>query len=115
MEVDDKTTSSKLIMSAKKDQKFIWNRISTAFAPKKRYMHTMTEFGNALVVFVRFICLNQQGGSSATSDLWCYDTSTQQWITFDHIQGNVPCPRWGHSAVRYKTELLIFGGTQIDF
>ncbi len=59
MEVDDKTTSSKLIMSAKKDQKFIWNRISTAFAPKKRYMHTMTEFGNALVVFVRFICLNQ--------------------------------------------------------
>lgn len=44
------------------------------------------------------------------ADLWKYDLDTHLWSNVRSEQGNVPSPRWLHTAVEYKGNVIVFGG-----
>ena len=47
-------------------------------------------------------------------DFWKFDIQTRKWIKLDLIKGKSPSERHSHSAVLYKNEILIFGGSNND-
>ncbi|KAI5083071.1 hypothetical protein GOP47_0002814 [Adiantum capillus-veneris] len=75
--------------------------------PASRCYHTMTAFGNKLVMF---------GGiqdNKPLNDVHIFDTISRLWV-FPEVLGSPPAPRYGHSAVLLDEErILVFGGHSI--
>ncbi|MCO5610157.1 hypothetical protein L7F22_064392 [Adiantum nelumboides] len=69
-----------------------------------RYYHTVTAFGNKLVMF---------GGirdNQPLNDVHIFDAISRLWV-LPEVLGSSPSPRYGHSAVLLDEErILVFGG-----
>eukprot|EP00762_Andalucia_godoyi_P002815 ANDGO_04503.mRNA.1 Tip elongation aberrant protein 1 len=81
-------------------------------APCGRYKHSLTSFGENLVLF---------GGSTQNSvqmsDIWLFEAGTSVWHCLSNTRAMISrCPpsREGHCAVRHGNELIITCGTHQD-
>jgi hypothetical protein len=42
-------------------------------------------------------------------DLWCFDMASKRWSR-PNCTGDLPTPRWGHSATQVAPHVLLFAG-----
>lgn len=79
---------------------------STSFSPGPRHFHSSVLYRDKLYIF---------GGKSNgyLSDLWSFDFATKSWQELDghHSKtANKPIARFGHTAVCYEDQMIVFGG-----
>jgi N-acetylneuraminic acid mutarotase len=86
---------------------YTWKRTSPDRTfPEARAGHTMTMFPSGkCVVF---------GGHSKSdrffNSVHIFNYADMTWKKIERVDGDVPTPRGGHSAVAYNGELIVFGG-----
>lgn len=85
-----------------------WSLISTASAPSARQSHTVVWTGTEMIVW---------GGSNANSSVKYqsggrYNTDTDSWSIMDAL--DAPDARTGHTAVWTGSQMVIWGGDNID-
>ena len=81
--------------------------ISVNNPPPPRGLFSMVSYNKKIIIF---------GGQSERNiqtlfnDIWEYDISSNTWSEIDDIIGYKPSKRYGHSAVIYNDNMIIFGG-----
>ncbi|KNC47989.1 uncharacterized protein AMSG_04224 [Thecamonas trahens ATCC 50062] len=85
---------------------FVWRIVSPAEpqTPVLRYGHTAIEFDGCMYVFGGF---NPEVGTLA--DLWVFHFDSNVWTQLEP-GGDLPAPRFYHSAVRCGRAMYVFGG-----
>ena len=70
--------------------------------------HSAVVWQDRLVVFGGYVC--PTGGDwQLTNEMYSLDLTSSQWTRLP-VAGEAPTPRYGHSAVLWRDQLLIFGG-----
>mmetsp|Transcript_1956 Transcript_1956/g.2549 ORF Transcript_1956/g.2549 Transcript_1956/m.2549 type:complete len:256 (+) Transcript_1956:104-871(+) len=81
--------------------------------PKARHSHTATirsttsKSGKLADSMIIFGGVTENG--EILNDVWEYSFKKSSWNKLE-TEGDVPVPRWGHSAVIFQNELWVFGG-----
>ena len=77
--------------------------------PTKRSGHTMSMIGSNLFIFGGLNAENKKPGP--TDELFCLKTQGDafEWSLVEGV-GDVPLPRWKHTATVWGNQLVIFGG-----
>ena len=85
-----------------------WTERSPSGAlPGPRRGHSGVLFETHLIVFG-----GNDGSAESFNDLWKFDLSdaSAQWTNLSPRRNALPARRWAHTAVLYKTTLVVFGG-----
>ncbi|CAD8066764.1 unnamed protein product [Paramecium sonneborni] len=80
-----------------------WNQIRTTREIQPRVDMSLVINNEKLYVF------GGADGSNRFNDLHCFDIQNNQWIKLQ-THGQVPSPRFGHTAEVYKNQMYLFGG-----
>lgn len=82
-----------------------WTKILPKTTPRARARHTATVYEGCMIVFGGY------NGNTGTyfNDLWCFNPHTETWTEL-LVPNSVPGV-FAHTALLYKHEMIIFGGT----
>jgi N-acetylneuraminic acid mutarotase len=82
-----------------------WRKIIRKISPLPRARHTAIVYEGCVIVFGGY------NGRSDTyyNDLWSFDPRSEMWTQFE-VPDSVP-KMFGHTAILYKHEMIVFGGT----
>eukprot|EP01095_Lingulamoeba_sp_RSL-Kostka_P001117 TRINITY_DN1159_c1_g1_i2.p1 TRINITY_DN1159_c1_g1~~TRINITY_DN1159_c1_g1_i2.p1 ORF type:complete len:645 (-),score=189.55 TRINITY_DN1159_c1_g1_i2:105-2039(-) len=82
--------------------------------PEKRHSHTSVIMNDKLFIFGGIGSASRNSSQPLMmNSLYYYDFIEKKWcVLFKNDESNedIPCPRWGHSAVVYEGKMYIFGG-----
>jgi len=96
-----------------------WTRSYSDSNPPPRNSHTAVAFAGHLIVFGGFSHNTSQGQVYCTNpldncvyfnDIWTYSPLADKWTELMPA-GDLPTPRWGHSANVIGENMYVFGGT----
>ncbi|CAB4415157.1 unnamed protein product [Rhizophagus irregularis] len=90
----------------------VWNVGSPVNAPLPRFLYTATLVNGVIYYIggVRKSAVNNISYSVLMSNIYLYDIATNTWSLKEITVGNIPEPRFGHSAVLVGDKICIYGG-----
>ena len=97
-----------------------WEKIvpKTNYRPPRRSGHTINSVDDLIFLFGG--CIYDEGferdesRARTSNTLYTFDLNAKEWKKPKLGSSEVPSPRWHHTATRFDSKLVIFGGFQDD-
>jgi len=92
-----------------RDGKFKWRQINAeGTVPLNRFGHAAVVVRNSMFV------IGGWNGHDTMDDIYQYSFLSNLWFEIRRIKGVRPKPRYRHSAVAHKNQIIIFGGVDTN-
>ncbi len=102
---DGKSRFNDLFKCKLRGGKHNWKRIDAeGTVPLNRFGHAAVVVKNSMFV------IGGWNGHDTMDDIYQYNFISKLWFDIRRIKGVRPTPRYRHSAVNYKNQIIIFGG-----